>query len=362
MAEQTIQWQTNLESTMRIRTNIGNISAGILLFCLLMLGGSAEAQLPGEGITVQPGRATWTTGFFLEALYSQALEDLGYRVKKAKSLAAPIFYQALVLGDVDYWANGWFPLHRTQLPPGFENKGEIAGYAVKAGALQGYLVSKRDVEKYGITSLEDFKREKVKKAFDANDDGKADLTACPPGWGCEKVISHHLDVYNLRDHIKPIKAGYSAGMAAALARYRQGNPILFYTWTPNWTIYKLKPGKDVMWINVPEIIPTEAQKPHVEAMTQSGRVKGAVTDPIKMGFPANDIAVVAQKQFLKNNPAADKIFELISVPLEDIADQNNRMFEGEDKQRDIERHAREWKAEHEEQWNEWLEKAKAAAK
>ena len=33
--------------------------------------------------------------------------------------------------------------------------------------------------------------------LDSNGDGKADLTACPPGWGCEKVIAHHFDVYDL---------------------------------------------------------------------------------------------------------------------------------------------------------------------
>ncbi|NIQ98175.1 MAG: proline/glycine betaine ABC transporter substrate-binding protein ProX, partial [Desulfuromonadales bacterium] len=83
---------------------------------------------------------------------------------------------------------------------------------------------------FGITSLDDFKRPEVKKAFDANGDGKADLTACPPGWGCEKVITHHFDVYDLDDHINPIKAGYSASMADALARYKAGEPIFFYTW------------------------------------------------------------------------------------------------------------------------------------
>ncbi len=53
----------------------------------------------------------------------------------------------------------------------------MAGIVVKAGAVQGYLVSKAHAEKYDITSLDDFRREEVKKAFDASDDGKADLVA-----------------------------------------------------------------------------------------------------------------------------------------------------------------------------------------
>ena len=74
--------------------------------------------------------------------------------------------------------------------------------------MQGYLVSKEAVEKFNITSLDDFKRDEVKKAFDANGDGKADLVACPPGWGCEKVISHPMDVYDMDDHVNAIKAEY----------------------------------------------------------------------------------------------------------------------------------------------------------
>ena len=179
----------------------------------------------------------------------------------------------------------------------FKDKAQTIGYVAKAGGLQGYLVSKKAVEKYNIKSLDDFKREEVKKAFDKNRDGKADLTACPPGWGCEKVIAHHLKVYDLEDDINPVKASYEAGMASAIGAYKAGEPIFFYTWTPNWTVYKLKPGEDVMWVNVPKILPTEAQAVAVDRMTQSG-VAGAVTDPVKLGFVVSDIRIVANKKFL----------------------------------------------------------------
>ncbi len=90
----------------------------------------------------------------------------------------PLFYQTVALGDIDYWPNGWFPNHVGQMPKGWEDKLEIVGYVAKAGGLQGYLVSKEHVDKYNINTLDDFKRPEVKKAFDANGDGKADLTAC----------------------------------------------------------------------------------------------------------------------------------------------------------------------------------------
>ncbi|MGD9807114.1 MAG: glycine betaine/L-proline ABC transporter substrate-binding protein ProX [Deferribacterales bacterium] len=321
----------------------------------------ADNMKPGKGVTLQPARATWDTGFFTEELARKGLEELGYKVKKVKDLAVPLFYQSVALGDVDYWVNGWFPMHDAQLPKNFDKKAEKLGYVVKAGGLQGYLVSKKYAEEYNIKSLEDFKRPEVMKAFDTNGDGKADLIACPPGWGCEKVITHHFDVYGLDKYINPIKASYSASMAEGLAKFKNGEPVFFYTWSPNWTIFKMQPGKDVVWINVPETNPTDAQKSAVERMEVSG-VTGAVTDPVKLGFVVADIMTVANKKFLEKNPAAAKFLKDFKIPLLDINAQNTRMNEGEKSAKDIAKHADEWIANNKATWDGWLAEARAAAK
>jgi len=332
----------------------------MFLSLTMTVSAMANDNLPGKGVTVRPARATWNTGFFQEALVRKGLTELGYKVKRPKDLQNPIFYKAVTLGDVDYWTNGWFPNHESQLPKNFHEKAGLYGYVVKAGGLQGYLVSKRDVEKFHIKSLDDFKRPEVKKAFDSNGDGKADLTACPPGWGCENVISYHMKVYGLKDYINPVKASYEAGMASAIANYKHGKPIFFYTWAPNWTIFKLKPGKDVMWINVPKIIPKESQKSGVDRMTVAG-IEGAVSNPVKLGFVVSDIRIVANKKFVEKNPAAKKFFEVFTLPLNDINEQNTRMNAGEKSQKDIERHADEWIAKHKTTWDGWLAAARKAA-
>ena len=336
------------------------LTLAFALTAFLATAAFALDMQPGKGVTVRPARATWNTGFFQEALIAKGLTELGYDVKKPKDLSNPIFYKSVTLGDVDFWANGWFPMHDPQLPKNFDKKAERIGYVAKAGGMGGYLVSKREVEKFGIKSLADFKRPEVKKAFDLNGDGKAELTACPPGWGCEKVIAHHMKVYGLEDDINPIKASYEAGMASALGGYKAGKPVFFYTWTPNWTVYKFKPGKDVMWINVPEINPSDAQKDSVERMTVPG-VEGAVSDPLLAGFVAADIRCVANKKFLAANPAAAKFLEEFTLSLGDISEQNTRMNDGEKSDKDIARHADEWIAKHQDQWNKWLTAAREAA-
>lgn len=196
-----------------------------------------------------------------------------------------------------------------------------------------------------------------KAAFDRDGDGKADMVACPPGWGCEIMIEHHMDAYDLRDHVNTIKAGYSASMADAIAAHGAGEPILFYTWTPNWTVNELAPGEDVVWIEVPEVNLPDDMADLADAATREG-VAGCVADPCTLGFPANDIVPVANTAFLDENPAVRALLEEASVPLDAIFAQNARMNDGDD---DVEAHAAEWIEENRETVDGWLETARSAS-
>ncbi len=340
------------------RPNLSRLFAlGVSAIALGLTPLAASAQdMPGEGKTVQMARATWDTGWFHAEIYKQLLEKLGYTVEGPTTLDNPPFYQAVAQGDLDLWVNGWFPLHNTYEST-FSNGAERFGMVAKGGALQGYLVDKASAEKFDIKTIEDLKRDEVKEAFDRNGDGKADMVACPPGWGCETVIEHHLDAYDLRDHVNAIKAGYSASMADAIAAYGQGEPIFFYTWTPNWTVNELKPGEDVVWIEVAETNLPDDQKELEDATTLEG-VTGCVSNPCNLGWPANDIQPVANSEFLKENPAAATLIEEVSIPLEDIFEQNAKMNAGEGDEEDVQRHASEWIEAHSDEVDGWLKAAR----
>ncbi len=316
----------------------------------MMTTGALAQDLPGEGKTVRMAQATWDTGWFHAEIYRQALQKLGYEVATPTTLDNPPFYQAVGQGDIDVWVNGWFPLHDSYADA-FENGAEKVGYVAKGGALQGYLIDKKTADEHNITNLSDFKKDEVKALFDSNGDGKAEMVACPPGWGCETVIEEHLDKWELNDHITPIKAAYSASMADAIGKFKEGNSILFYTWTPNWTVGVLEPGTDVVWIETPE---------SSEAATVAG-LEGCVNDPCKMGWEANDIRPVANSEFLKNNPSVKALLENMSIPLGDIFTQNAKMSGGEDKPADIEKHASEWIAANQEDFDGWIKAAMDAA-
>ncbi len=346
-----------MSSTLRAALLGGVLAAGATA-ALPGIAAAADA-LPGEGKSVRLARATWDTGWFQAEIYRLALERLGYEVEGPITLDNPPFYQAVGQGDLDLWVNGWFPLHNTY-EDDFQPGATKVGYVAEGGALQGYLVDKKTAEQHGITNIADFKKDEIKALFDSNGDGKAELVACPPGWGCEKVIEHQLDAYGLRDHVEPIKAAYSASMADAIGKFDNGEPILFYTWTPNWTVGMLKPGEDVVWIEVPEPALPPDQKDLEDQTTVAG-VTGCVDDPCAMGWPANDIRPVANVAFLEENSAVKTLLETMRIPIEDIFAQNAKMQAGEDKKADLERHAQEWLAANQAAVDGWLDQAKAAA-
>jgi len=315
-----------------------------------IVSGRAHAQEPGDGKKIDMARPTWNTGWFQAEVYKRMLEKLGYDVGELKTLDNPVFYRAVGNGDVDLWVNAWFPFAEIY-EDAYKGRASKTGYVAKGGAMQGYLVDKASAEKFGITSIDDFKKPEIKEAFDSNGDGKADMVACPPGWSCEVRIEEHLDALGLRNHINPIKAGYASAMADALGRYKAGEPILFYTWTPNWTVGILKPGTDVVWIEMPNA---------TEETTHSG-IKGCVKDPCALGWEANDIRPLANNDFLAENPAAETLLKEARIPVADIFAQNAELRAGEDEAEDIVRHASEWIAANAERVNGWLDKARAAA-
>ena len=191
-----------------------------------------SSAMPGTGVVVQPARATWTTGYFQEAVYSLALESLGYEVLDHTELENPDFYQAVGQGDVTFWANGWFPAHQIYSDL-YEPGASIAGTVAAFGALQGYIVDKAGADEFNITSVADFKRDEVRQAYDADGDGKAEFLSCVKGWGCSVIIGIQLDTFGMREHIEEQTPIYSEGIRDIVARFRSGEHVFFYTWTPH---------------------------------------------------------------------------------------------------------------------------------
>ena len=288
---------------------------------------------------IKMAKADWDTGYFQAEIYKTALEKMGYKVTEPKAMKPQVFYVAAASGDLDLWVNGWFGTHDGYIS---ESKGKVKpdGYVMKKSGLQGYLIDKKSADKFGIKSILDIK--KHAKEFDSNGDGKADMVACPPGWGCEKAISAHFEELGLDEFINPVKADYSASMADAISKYKNGKSILFYTWTPNWTVGALKLGEDVVWIDIPS------------KKTKAVKIPNATKSKINLGFGADDIRPAANVDFLKANPKVEKFLKKASIPLSDVASQNMKMNNGEKSERAIKKHAADWIKANQSTFDSWI--------
>ncbi|KFD20482.1 MULTISPECIES: glycine betaine/L-proline ABC transporter substrate-binding protein ProX [Tatumella] len=319
---------------------------------LLMAGQTYAADLPGKGITVKPVQSTISGETFQTLLVSRALEKLGYTVDAPDEVDYNVGYTSIASGDATFTAVNWQPLHDDMYQAAGGDKVFYREGTYVTGAAQGYLIDKKTADKYHITNIAQFKDPKIAKLFDTNGDGKADLTGCTPGWGCETVINHQVKAYSLQNTVQANMGNYSAMMADTISRYKQGKPIFYYTWTPYWVSDILKPGRDVVWLQVPFSSLPGAQK----------NVNTQLPNGANYGFPVNTMHIVANKAWALKNPAAAKLFSEMRLPLADINAQNARMYAGESSDADINRQVDGWIHAHQAVFNQWVSDALAAAK
>lgn len=308
------------------------------------------ADLPGKGITVQPVQSTIAEETFQTLLVSRALEKLGYTVSKPSEVDYNVGYTSIASGDATFTAVNWQSLHDDMYAAaGGDNKFYRKGVFV-SGAAQGYLIDKKTADKYHITNIEQLTDPKIARLFDSNGDGKADMTGCAPGWGCEAVIDHQNKAFKLDKTVTVNHGNYSAMMADTIARYKEGKSILYYTWTPYWVSDVLKPGKDVVWLQVPFSSLPGTQK-DIDTKLPNGA---------NYGFPVSTMHIVANKEWAEKNPQAAKLFSVMKLPLADINAQNAMMHNGKSSEADINAQVNGWIKSHQALFDGWINQAMAA--
>nr|WP_245597906.1 glycine betaine/L-proline ABC transporter substrate-binding protein ProX [Ottowia thiooxydans] len=312
---------------------------------------ATDLQLPGKGVRVQPLKSSIAEETFQTLLVMKALEKLGYEVQPIREVEYPTAHLAIANGDATFMADHWDPMHNDF----YKNSGGDAKLwrdnTYVADNIQGYLVDKKTADEHKITNMSQLADRAIAKLFDTDGDGRANLTGCPPGWGCETMIETHLSAYKLRDTVQHQQGSYSALMADVIARYKSGQPVLYYTWTPYWVSNVLVPGKDVVWLQVPfSALPGE--QAGQDTTLPNGRNYGSVI---------NNQRILASRAFIEAHPDAAKLFSLMRLPVADVTAQNNAMNDGQNSSADLERHTEGWIKAHQSLFDDWLAQARAAA-
>lgn len=303
---------------------------------------------PGAGISVKGFHSPIAEEKFQTLIIHSALQELGYDTQPILEVEYSAGYAAIAQNDIQWSAVSWDPLHNDMYKNSGGDEKIIRLGTYISGAAQGYLMDKVTAEKYNIDTIDDLKDPKIAALFDSNGDGKADLTGCQPGWGCEMVINHQLKAFGLTDTVNHIQGSYAAIISDTIARFKAGQPIVYYTWTPYWVSGVLIPNKDVVWLQVPRSEHpqgTDTQLPNGD----------------NYGFNINSERIVVNKAFADANPAVKKLFEVAKLDINAISAENKLIAEGQNTTKDIELHTKNWIKKNRELFDSWLDAARKAA-
>ncbi|MFT5835498.1 MAG: glycine betaine/proline transport system substrate-binding protein [Sulfurimonas sp.] len=323
-----------------IKKKIITTAVASLLVASSLFGAKVTALKPGIAEEV-----------FQTYIVVEVLKKMGHEVEVTNDIDYGIAFQTIAnnaqSADVYFMASHWDPLQNKMIEGagGAKKLAKFSPYIDNCA--QGYLIDKKTADKYNIKYINDLNDPKIAKLFDTDGNGKADLTGCSPSWGCEKVIEHQLDAYDLRDNIDHRQGAYSALIADTIANYNTGKPIFYYTWTPYWVSGKLVPGKDVVFLQV-----THSAHP-VTASTK-------LANGADYGFNVNSQKIVANVSVKTNHKDIAKLFDIMKLDVNDISGQNMLMAKGQKKDKDIKRHAKMWLKTNKLKVDAWIKEAKAA--
>ncbi|MDA2945809.1 MAG: hypothetical protein O3C33_09435, partial [Actinomycetota bacterium] len=249
---------------------------------------AAEMGLPGEGVSVTMAKADWSTEDPNAYVIRSVMQELGYDVSDPKDteLGPANAYIAMAQGDADFWINSWYPGHRSwlenELPDGsmVGDHLEIVGEMMMAGGLQGYLITKSFAEEYGVSSLDDLNNNAdALAAYDAADpvpgNGIADIYGCQESYTCDDIIQSQI-AFSGWENIQQVIAGYDAMFAEAVTKVNAGEPAVIYTWTPSAYITQLRPGDNVVWLTVDEVV-DDSNPLGVEGGAEHNQLPGTAT-------------------------------------------------------------------------------------
>ena len=313
------------------------------------LGVHASADKPGEGVKVTPSFPAVDEERFRGEVAVAGLRELGYKIQTPRETEYATMIMAVGFGDADFTVSAWDKLHASFYQKAGGDKAMVKTGNVLPGVLQGYQIDKKTADQYNIKYITDLNKPEIAKLFDTDGDGKADMTGCNPGWGCELVINHQIKAYDLEKSIHVNQGSYFALMADTITRFKEGRPVLFYTWAPQWVAGVLVEGRDVVWLEVPRT-----------DMPGGDNTVETVYEGKNLGFALDKVEAVINRSFAEKNPAAVKFLSLVQISAADESAQNLKMQNGEKSAADIQRHTQEWIAAHREAFDGWLQAARAA--
>ncbi|PST18849.1 histidine ABC transporter substrate-binding protein [Mesorhizobium plurifarium] len=287
-------------------------AAGLMLAAS---AGGANASYCGDGKTVTFAGIDWESGAFITEVMKTILSK-GYDCQVDSIPGNSVtLEQATANNDVQIFAEEW--LGRSDVwNKAVEEKKVVAVGKTFVGASEGWFVPDyvvhgdpgRNIEAKApdLKSVSQLTDPKIAEIFaDPEEPSKGRFLNCPSGWTCEGVSTAKLEAYKLDEAYVNFRPGTGTALDAAItSAYLQGEPILFYYWSPTAIMGKFK------LIQLEE--PAYNEACWKELSSASGkRDEGCA-------FPSVDVAYGVNSTFASEAPEIVEILEKATFPLDEV--------------------------------------------
>ncbi len=338
---------------------------------------------PGEGETITMARANWPGAYFQAQIYKQTLEELGYDVTEPSELELnqSLAYLAMAEGEFDFWVNSWYPWDLAWWAFQLADLSRVGDRLTIVGnemmAPSGLLITKSFADEHGVTHLDQINDDPaILAAFDVADhdpgNGVADIFGCPEAWNCDNIINSQI-AFSGWENIAQVTADYGTMFAEAVAKVAAGDPMVAYTWTPTTHITQLRPGDNVYWLAVEDVIddsnPTgiqggegHDQRPGTADIAAESCPAAADAGTCQLGWVVTDIQVTANTEWLNATPYAAELLCAVTLPVIDVSLASSEQANAGDAATEvfIAGLASDWIANNRDTVDGWLDRARMA--
>ncbi|AXA41775.1 histidine ABC transporter substrate-binding protein [Rhizobium leguminosarum bv. viciae] len=289
-------------------------------FCAVVLTMSvsvarAETSYCASGKTINFAEIGWESGAFITAVMKTILAK-GYDCKVDTVPGNSVtLEQAAADGDVQISAEEW--MGRSDVWKKAAAEGKVIGVGNSfSGAQEGWFVPDYlvhgDPARNIVAAAPDLKSvnqladpKYVALFSDPEEPSKGRFLNCPSGWTCEAVSTAKLTAYHLQDAYVNFRPGTGTALDSAItSAYLQGQPILFYYWSPTAIMGKFKLVKleepaysDTCWANL--------------TSTEGKRDEGCA-------FPTTKVVYGVNAKFAAEAPEIIDILKKAEFPLDQV--------------------------------------------
>ncbi len=325
------------------------------LVLILMTGWAAPAWAGycDRGRVVTLAGVNWESGEFITAVTREILErGYGCRTEATPGNSVTL-EQAVANDDVQIFAEEW--TGRSDVWKTAANRGLVRGVGHPFnGAVEGWFVPtylvKGDPKRHipaaapDLTSVAQLSDPKYVALFgDPEQPGHGRFLNCPSGWTCEGVNTAKLHAYGLDGKYVDFRPGTGPAMDAAItSAYEQGQPLLFYYWSPSAIVGRLALAR--------LIEPPYTPACYADLTSSNGLHAHGCAAPV------SDVAYGVSSKFAAAAPEILSVLDKMTFPLPDL---NANLVARAKAQRDARAQAILFLKERPELWKTWVSPAMA---